>query len=87
MASVVLFQSLQTYFTFELCLCCRPVDRKRARHAQIKKREDLSDIDEDDDSPPGRKGLSSSSSSLKKKRKRGKVNIRRERGARGEREV
>ena len=53
------------------------MDRKRARQAQIKKREDLSDLDDDEDSPPGRKGIPQGTPSgvggVKKKRKRGKV--------------
>ena len=59
-----------------LSFSVRPVDRKRARQAQIKKREDISDLEDDEDSPPGRKALTTatpSGSGMKKKRKRGKV--------------
>ena len=62
--------------TFSYNFFRRPVDRNRARQAQVKKREDLSEIDEDDDSPPGRKGAGSETllgSVVKKKKKRGKV--------------
>ena len=57
------------------------MDRKRARQVQVKKREDLSDLEDDEDSPSGRKGLTSSTpggSGLKKKRKRGKVKVNEE---------